>query len=63
MDSISAAFLGSDQPTLAISVNITVGLTLFTRIPWGPSSKAMDRVSASTAALEALYMVWSFNAA
>lgn len=52
-DSILFALTGSDHPTLAISVIMTVGLTQFTRIPWGPSSSAIARVRASRAAFDA----------
>ena len=44
---------GSDQARCAIGVSVTVGLTLFTRMPCGPSSIASTRVSASRPALDA----------
>lgn len=52
---------GSDQPNRPISVRITVGLTLFILIPFGPNSSAAALVKASTAPLEAQYTVCSFK--
>lgn len=63
LESILCDFSGADQTLRPISVSITVGLTVFTRIPCGPNSKAMTLVRASTAPLEAQYAAWSFRAA
>lgn len=46
-------FTGSLHACTAIGVNVTVGLTLFTRIPEGPNSIHKARVTASSAAFEA----------
>lgn len=50
---IFSALVGSLQFGMLILVRTTVGLTLFTRIWRGPSSRAKERVNASTAAFEA----------
>jgi hypothetical protein len=44
---------GSLHACTAIGVNVTVGFTLFTRIPNGPNSMHSARVTASSAAFEA----------
>lgn len=46
-------FTGSLHAITAIGVNVTVGLTLFTRTPNGPNSTHNARVTASNAAFEA----------
>jgi hypothetical protein len=47
------AFAGSFHASSPIGVKVTVGLTLLTRMPEGPSSAASTRVMASSAAFEA----------
>ncbi|CAB3783980.1 hypothetical protein LMG28614_01823 [Paraburkholderia ultramafica] len=42
-------FTGSLHACTAIGVNVTVGFTLFTRIPKGPNSMHSARVTASSA--------------
>lgn len=60
---MGSALAGSLQPSLPISVMMTVGFTQFTRILCGPSSKAITRVRLSRAPLVAQYTAWSFSAA
>ncbi|MCY1549257.1 hypothetical protein D9M68_854160 [compost metagenome] len=52
--SAAALLAGSDHACSAMGVSVTVGFTLFTRMPCGPNSRHNARVMASIAAFEAL---------
>lgn len=56
---IFAAFAGSDHAFLPISVNTTVGFTLFVLMLCGPNSNAIVLVIWFTAPLDAQYVTWS----